>query len=155
MMEEPRNCHDCGVRPGELHCQGCDVERCPRCKMQAISCDCIYLVNGIDPNTMETEHPDIYNEGPTDEMENHWLEVWGAHRLPWTGYWPGSRECEVLGWWLFGSVRDLNCWISTVATCAFTEEELQKLEAAGFKRRDILPYTTLTPPGGDDVEEVR
>jgi hypothetical protein len=33
-------CHDCGAVKGEFHVPGCDVERCPACGEQAITCDC-------------------------------------------------------------------------------------------------------------------
>lgn len=34
-------CHDCNVMPGGLHHPGCDMERCPKCKGQLISCGCL------------------------------------------------------------------------------------------------------------------
>ncbi len=67
-----RNCHDCGAKPGEIHGRGgCDVERCPECGYQLISCGCF------------TE------------------ETWPAdgRRLPWTGIWPGVAECFEFGWY--------------------------------------------------------
>src|SRR5207253_6029125 len=33
-------CHDCAAIKGELHVVGCDVERCPNCAGQYISCGC-------------------------------------------------------------------------------------------------------------------
>jgi hypothetical protein len=35
-------CHDCAVVKGQYHVPSCDVERCPACGGQAISCDCDY-----------------------------------------------------------------------------------------------------------------
>jgi hypothetical protein len=36
-------CGDCGVTEGENHKEKCDMERCPKCGGQFISCDCIFV----------------------------------------------------------------------------------------------------------------
>ena len=43
--DEEHKCGDCGVVAGEYHHIYCDMERCPKCRSQLISCDCedIYL----------------------------------------------------------------------------------------------------------------
>ncbi len=33
-------CGDCGVRPGGFHHPGCDLQRCPMCRCQFVSCAC-------------------------------------------------------------------------------------------------------------------
>lgn len=94
-----RKCPDCGVEPGARHKGGCDVERCARCGRQALSCNCVYEVNGIDPRTMEETHPEIYSDGATDEMLKKFDDEWGARAIIWNGVWPGVSECQEYGWY--------------------------------------------------------
>ena len=39
--ERTGRCHDCGIKHGGKHHLCCDVERCPRCGDQLISCGCL------------------------------------------------------------------------------------------------------------------
>lgn len=40
MTDKLRNCGDCNAKPGEIHLDNCDVERCSVCGHQKYSCDC-------------------------------------------------------------------------------------------------------------------
>jgi hypothetical protein len=84
------------------------VERCCLCGHQAISCDCVYEVNGMDKDRLEFEHEAIYVQGPTDEMQERRAveeDKYGG-RLPWTGEWPNKDACRELGLWCYWADRE-------------------------------------------------
>jgi hypothetical protein len=66
-------CHDCAVRAGQLHVVGCDVEVCPACGRQAISCSC------CDDGT---EEDGTYEEGTAadedDSSAHSWWKWWSS-----------------------------------------------------------------------------
>lgn len=59
-------CGDCGVAPGGLHHIGCDLQRCPRCGWQLISCDCRFdelaAEHDDDDGYLEHDEPDPASE---------------------------------------------------------------------------------------------
>lgn len=71
MSDHPESCPDCGAAPGKYHVLGCDVERCPYCGQQLISCPCL-------------------EEGAVAPLDD---------REPWSGEWPGLADCRRLGFW--------------------------------------------------------
>lgn len=100
-ITKKKDCHDCGAKPGSFHKPGCDTERCRLCGGQMISCNCIYGVCGMNVRTLEVTHPEIYNKGPTQEMQAKYdaeISKYGG-LLPWTGIWPGVMECQEFGWY--------------------------------------------------------
>ena len=48
MISKRERCGDCHALEGENHELGCDLEQCPFCGGQLISCDCCYEILNID-----------------------------------------------------------------------------------------------------------
>ena len=48
-------CGDCGTKEGQLHILGCDMESCPFCGNQLVSCECVYKKLGIDAQQEDWE----------------------------------------------------------------------------------------------------
>ena len=55
-------CGDCGVVRGGFHHPGCDIQRCPLCCGQMMSCDCRFDEDGPDEED-EDEVLDVYFDG--------------------------------------------------------------------------------------------
>jgi len=80
MTTKTETCHDCGAVPGELHQSGCDVERCPNCGRQAISCGCsdeLYFERrmpwtGEWPASAECREYGLYAK--FDEAKGRWIK---------------------------------------------------------------------------------
>jgi len=64
-------CHNCGVEEGQIHQLGCDKERCPFCRGQLISCDCVYKKLNIDVSWGSW----AYKNGLTKKQGQAWLEL--------------------------------------------------------------------------------
>ncbi len=47
-------CGDCGVKLGEIHHYGCDVEVCPKCGRQLISCPCKLKLERLKHETTQS-----------------------------------------------------------------------------------------------------
>lgn len=64
-------CGDCGVLEGEFHEPGCDMEICPFCRGQLITCDCCleHLDLDASPGTYTWEH------GLTREQSETWDRI--------------------------------------------------------------------------------
>ncbi|SRR5260221_226410 len=114
-------CPDCGVKIGQPHEPGCDLEVCPFCGQQMLSDDCCYTYFGIDIETMEEKHPNIYQNGLPGEMDEKYEEYLQPHLLPWDGVWPGVREC-----------REYNLW------CKMTADGWQKCSTDDPEAREDL-----------------
>jgi len=52
-------CHDCNAIEGGYHHPGCDVERCPKCGGQLISCGCDYELYGKSVDGIEEYNKEI------------------------------------------------------------------------------------------------
>ncbi len=78
-MSDEQKCHDCGVSEGNIHKYGCDMESCPECGGQLISCDCCYEFLNVDvsPGTWAFEN------GLTEEQEKLYAaELERVGRIP-------------------------------------------------------------------------
>lgn len=74
-------CGDCGCKEGSVHELGCDMEVCPFCGRQLVSCHCVYEKLGYNYNkALLFDGPErkAYEKGISKEEEKEWLEILNA-----------------------------------------------------------------------------
>lgn len=96
-------CHDCTCQVGEHHVPGCDMERCPKCGMQLISCGCfVKFRSGLnedgDPIDESTEYFD------EEEFAKYPTEKWSG-----IGYEKEMLLCEQEGWYNYFDYGWIRC----------------------------------------------
>lgn len=125
------NCPECKAAPGALHTPGCDVERCPSCGCQFISCGCIADANDTD---------DI-----TDEVIATWEAEWLPRRIPWSGEWPGLAECRTFGWYCRRNPRGAG-WVTCSKDHPEARENLNRLAMEATWDREEARYVLPDEP---------
>lgn len=114
MVTEQARCHDCGCAEGEIHMFGCDMERCPFCGRQLLSCRCIYeQLHLVDKTRYKAATsylpPDVYYKGVTDQQEAKWLRILNRKgRIPYIRWPVRCARCGTSRFQFFMVTDD--CW---------------------------------------------
>lgn len=83
-------CGDCGTPPGGFHHLGCDIQECPVCRGQMMSCGCRFDEDGPDPEADPDDDDDGY--GGDDELDALWEPFVDANGCPTERIRSGGRE---------------------------------------------------------------
>ncbi len=87
-------CHDCGIVEGELHKENCDMEVCPFCGLQLLTCGCKYTEIGYDADDLPE---DIFNDGLDDVDYSKWKKrLQEKGRIPYIFFPNICDKCGVL-----------------------------------------------------------
>lgn len=158
-MSDTPICHDCGCHEGELHSNGCDMESCPFCGGQLISCSCCYEKLGFpyDSSAPTCGLPEeIYNNGLPDDLQDKWVEILGQKgRFPYVVYpnlcvkcsrlWPEMFQVPDEEWERYiepaqrGKMICPKCWDYIKRVSAEALAERHNLAGAGQTRTPPLP----------------
>ena len=80
-VKDGLRCGDCGVHPGDLHRQGCDIYRCKVCGLQGWVChhrDNLTRWTGLYPGTMEEREYDLLDLNMVATFQSMGNLIWDS-----------------------------------------------------------------------------
>jgi len=90
--DQAKPCHDCGIVEGELHKENCDMEPCPFCGDQLLTCTCRFTELGYEIDNLPVY---ISNNGLSDVDREIWKEkLQKKGRIPYIFY---PNICSICG----------------------------------------------------------
>jgi hypothetical protein len=95
------NCPDCLVPCSALHHPGCDIEQCPRCNGQAVTCGCAVQFRPTKEAllTVLSAYRDTRNDSDTSPLV--FTDVYALGEYPVTSVFHWPKNADPLGWWFF------------------------------------------------------
>jgi len=98
-MSEIKLCHDCGCKEGELHSPGCDMERCPLCGGQLITCGHLAFDSVRIPYI---QYPNI-----CQYCGELWPEMFHVHGDEWEKYIEPRERDKIFCWECYSLIKNL------------------------------------------------
>jgi len=143
-------CHDCNAKEGQYHELGCDMETCPFCGGQLISCDCCYKQLGLQDYKKNGKlydglTKDVYTNGISQEQGEKWEAILREKgRIPWIEI---PNMCRLCGTKYPSMFMDKD-WKKYVIPplqdeelCTSCYEEMKRLFPNGWKKDNKMEIT--------------
>lgn len=97
-------CHDCGAKEGEIHRWNCDMEECPKCGGQLISCSCELTQKQAEKIGRV---PYIVYPNLCARCGGLWPDMFRVSDAEWKAYVPKSERRKMLCLQCFNEIKHL------------------------------------------------
>jgi hypothetical protein len=99
-----KTCHDCGVEEGQIHKWNCDMEECPNCGGQMISCDCLLTEKSAE---ILGRFPYIVYPNLCARCGTLWPEMFHVQDADWERYVQRSKRDKMLCRSCYDAIKEL------------------------------------------------